>query len=45
MMVQVGGDTTFTVINQMKVFGRVSLCGAVSTYNDKVPKGNILPET
>lgn len=32
---QVGGDISSTVINQMKLFGRVSVCGSISTYNVK----------
>merc|ERR1712141_668917 len=31
----VGGDDASTVINHMKPFGRIAVCGAIATYNDK----------
>ncbi|XP_078595901.1 prostaglandin reductase 1-like [Branchiostoma floridae x Branchiostoma japonicum] len=30
----VGADFTSTVLNHMNLFGRVSICGSISTYND-----------
>ena len=33
----VGGHDAQVVINNMNLFGRVSCCGAISTYNDKTP--------
>ena len=33
----VGGEDAVTVIKHMNKFGRISLCGAISTYNDGVP--------
>ena len=30
----VGGEDGSTVINHMNKYGRISLCGAISTYND-----------
>lgn len=40
---QVGGDISTTVIYQMKNFGRVSICGSISSYNSSnLPKTNIL---
>ncbi|XP_050315142.1 prostaglandin reductase 1-like [Anthonomus grandis grandis] len=35
----VGGDITSIVLNQMNRYGRISVCGAISGYNDEgVPK-------
>ncbi|XP_038625893.1 prostaglandin reductase 1 [Tachyglossus aculeatus] len=34
----VGGEFSNVVINQMKKYGRIALCGAISLYNDKVPQ-------
>ncbi len=34
-MVQVGGKFFSTVVRMMNRFGRVSLCGAISEYNEK----------
>lgn len=31
----VGGLLSYTIIDQMKAFGRISICGAISTYNDE----------
>merc|ERR1712029_648699 len=31
----VGGDDASTVINHMRPFGRIAVCGAIATYNDK----------
>ena len=34
----VGGiDATVIINNHMNVFGRISSCGAISVYNEKVP--------
>ncbi|XP_034827128.1 prostaglandin reductase 1-like [Maniola hyperantus] len=41
----VGGEISSIVINQMNDFGRVSVCGSISAYNDdvsKLPKAPIL---
>lgn len=41
----VGGEISSTVINQMRDFGRISVCGAISCYNlpfSKWPKVPIL---
>lgn len=41
----VGGDISTTVMYQMKLFGRVSVCGSISSYNADVnaqPKTTIL---
>lgn len=38
----VGGELSSTVIQQMNLFGRVSVCGSISSYNgptDELPKG------
>ncbi len=34
---QVGGQIMVAVLQRMKLFGRVSLCGMISTYNDITP--------
>uniref|UniRef100_A0A672TLP4 Prostaglandin reductase 1 n=1 Tax=Strigops habroptila TaxID=2489341 RepID=A0A672TLP4_STRHB len=34
----VGGEFTTVAINQMKTYGRIALCGAISQYNDSVPQ-------
>lgn len=31
----VGGELSSTIIQQMNVFGRISVCGAISGYNDQ----------
>ena len=33
----VGGEDAATVINNMNDFGRISLCGAISLYNESTP--------
>ena len=39
----VGGDLSSTIINQMNDYGRVSVCGAISSYNEaNLPKAPIL---
>nr|XP_023022658.1 prostaglandin reductase 1-like [Leptinotarsa decemlineata] len=37
----VGGDVSFTIMNQMNRFGKIAVCGAISGYNEQNPK--ILP--
>ncbi|KAM9137986.1 prostaglandin reductase 1 [Pangshura tecta] len=34
----VGGEFSSIVLNQMKKFGRIAVCGAISAYNDTVPQ-------
>lgn len=36
----VGGELSSTVMENMNQFGRVAVCGSISTYNSKTPKGN-----
>ncbi|XP_072758445.1 prostaglandin reductase 1 [Anoplolepis gracilipes] len=41
----VGGDISSTIIYQMKLFGRVAVCGSISTYNvdaQSLPKCTVL---
>ncbi|XP_059048576.1 prostaglandin reductase 1-like [Achroia grisella] len=41
----VGGDLSSAIIYQMNLYGRVSVCGSISAYNEDVhtsPKANIL---
>ncbi|XP_030036452.2 prostaglandin reductase 1-like [Manduca sexta] len=39
----VGGEISSTIINQMNNFGRVSVCGSISAYNDgQLPKATVL---
>lgn len=41
----VGGEISSIIINQMNDFGRVSVCGSISSYNEdasKLPKATIL---
>jgi len=39
----VGGEISSIIINQMNTFGRVSVCGAISGYNDEtLPKASII---
>ncbi|XP_069141165.1 prostaglandin reductase 1-like isoform X1 [Argopecten irradians] len=33
----IGADFTATALKHMKLFGRVSICGQISSYNDKAP--------
>lgn len=37
----VGGEISSSVLNRMNKFGRVTLCGAISTYNGENLKGDI----
>ncbi|KAG8455042.1 hypothetical protein GDO86_001314 [Hymenochirus boettgeri] len=34
----VGGEFTDVALHQMKKYGRIALCGAISLYNDSVPR-------
>ncbi|NWR74670.1 PTGR1 reductase, partial [Centropus unirufus] len=34
----VGGEFASVAINQMKQYGRIAVCGAISQYNDSVPQ-------
>ncbi|NXG04448.1 PTGR1 reductase, partial [Sakesphorus luctuosus] len=34
----VGGEFASIAINQMKKYGRIAICGAISLYNDSVPQ-------
>ncbi|GAB1862134.1 Prostaglandin reductase 1 [Camponotus japonicus] len=41
----VGGDISTTVIYQMRLFGRIAVCGSISTYNadsSSLPKSTVL---
>lgn len=39
----VGGELSSIIINQMNLFGRISVCGSISAYNDEsLPKATIL---
>jgi len=38
---QVGGPFSSVAIQQMKDFGRIAVCGAISTYNDTTPQTGI----
>lgn len=39
----VGGEMSSTIIGAMNLYGRVSVCGSISAYNeDKMPKASIL---
>lgn len=39
----VGGELSSTIINQMNLFGRVSVCGSISSYNDvNIPVATII---
>lgn len=40
---QVGGLLSSTIRNHMKDFGRISVCGAISTYNDKTGEATTAP--
>lgn len=35
---QVGGAFSAAALQQMKDFGRIAVCGGISTYNDKTPQ-------
>ncbi|XP_074136930.1 prostaglandin reductase 1 isoform X2 [Sminthopsis crassicaudata] len=39
--IKVGGAFTNAVIPQMKKFGRIAICGAISTYNSEKPQQGI----
>lgn len=38
----VGGEISVLIMSQMNDFGRVALCGSISTYNSTTSKGNEL---
>lgn len=41
----VGGELSSSVISQMNEFGRISVCGSISTYNEREcvsPKGKLM---
>ncbi|XP_045498431.1 prostaglandin reductase 1-like isoform X3 [Colias croceus] len=39
----VGGEISYTIMNHMNKYGRVAICGSISSYNDfKIPKVKIL---
>lgn len=45
MKLQVGGDISTTIIYQMREFGRIAVCGSISTYNadsSSLPKSTVL---
>ncbi|XP_060081379.1 prostaglandin reductase 1-like [Ylistrum balloti] len=39
----IGADFTSTALKHMKLFGRVSICGQISMYNDKEPPRGVYP--
>ncbi|XP_039901017.1 prostaglandin reductase 1-like [Simochromis diagramma] len=39
----VGGSSSFIVLQQMKNFGRIAVCGSISTYNDSEPQTGPYP--
>jgi prostaglandin reductase 1 len=34
----VGGEVSSMIFNQMNDYGRISVCGAISSYNSEIPK-------
>lgn len=45
---QVGGEISGTVMHQMNLFGRIAVCGSISSYNadaSSMPKCTILQPT
>ncbi|XP_060534607.1 prostaglandin reductase 1-like [Cylas formicarius] len=38
----VGGEISTTVMNNMNTFGRVSVCGSISGYNDRTSKASVV---
>lgn len=38
----VGGEVSSIIINQMNRFGRISVCGAISAYNERYPKAGAI---
>lgn len=38
LLFQVGGEISSTVLYKMNKFGRVVICGSISTYNDNPKK-------
>ena len=41
----VGGEFTAKALNNMALHGRVSICGAISTYNEKAEEGDKIPRS
>ncbi|KAL4006979.1 bromodomain-containing protein 7 [Sarotherodon galilaeus] len=39
----VGGSSSFVALQQMKKFGRIAVCGSISTYNDSEPQTGPYP--
>nr|XP_023011475.1 prostaglandin reductase 1 isoform X2 [Maylandia zebra] len=39
----VGGPSSFIVLQQMKNCGRIAVCGSISTYNDSEPQTGLYP--
>lgn len=45
LYLQVGGDISTAIIYQMRLFGRIAVCGSISTYNadsSSLPKSTVL---
>lgn len=38
LSIKVGGEMFGVVLDQMKKYGRVAVCGAISVYNEKDPE-------
>jgi len=45
LIIQVGGEFSYHVVRNMNKFGRIGVCGAISSYNsepNKPPLGKFL---